>query len=131
MTFVYPPPVDWLQTVSGVRDVQMSGSTMHLVVEGSLASLMAAVAPYWIDRVVTHEPDLEEIFLAYYNGQQHYEGQQQHNEQQQQQQYDGQQQPYEQQQQQYDGQQQQYEGQQPYEQQQPYEGQQHYEGRQE
>jgi ABC-2 type transport system ATP-binding protein len=35
-------------------------------VEGSLADLLEAAAPHRIENAVTHEPDLEEIFLAYY-----------------------------------------------------------------
>jgi hypothetical protein len=35
-------------------------------VEGSTADLLQVAAPYRVQQVVTHEPDLEEIFLAYY-----------------------------------------------------------------
>ena len=66
LTFEGPPPVSELRQVSGVRDVQATGDTTHLLVEGSMTALMRAAAPHGIEKVVTHEPDLEEIFLTYY-----------------------------------------------------------------
>ena len=66
VTFAEPPPLAQLSAVDGVREAQFSGPTAHLAVEGSLAELLAVAAPYRIENVVTHEPDLEEIFLAYY-----------------------------------------------------------------
>ncbi len=66
LTFDTSPPVERLRAVDGVREVHAFGPTAHLVVEGSLADLLAVAAPYRIENMVTHEPDLEEIFLAYY-----------------------------------------------------------------
>ncbi len=57
----WPPP--------GVRDVHTDGATAQLVVEGSTADLITALAAYRVDDVVSHEADLEEIFLAYYTSQ--------------------------------------------------------------
>jgi ABC-2 type transport system ATP-binding protein len=37
-----------------------------VVVEGSTAALLMAAAPHGVVQVVTHEPDLEEIFMTYY-----------------------------------------------------------------
>jgi ABC-2 type transport system ATP-binding protein len=68
LTFADPPPVAVLRTVPGVREVQTSDTIANLVVEGSTADLIAALAPYRVDDVVSHEADLEEIFLAYYAG---------------------------------------------------------------
>jgi ABC-2 type transport system ATP-binding protein len=65
-TFEGDPPVAELRTVPGVRQAVVDGSTVHLVVEGSPADLLQAAAPHRIARVVTHEPDLEEIFVTYY-----------------------------------------------------------------
>lgn len=68
LTFAGEPPVAALSGVSGVREVVSSGTTAHLVVEGSTADLVAALAPYRVEDVVSHEADLEEIFLAFYGG---------------------------------------------------------------
>ena len=61
-------PVTALKQVAGVRDVGVTGNTAHVTVEGSTAALLEVAAPHHVDRVVTHEVDLEEIFLSYYQG---------------------------------------------------------------
>jgi ABC-2 type transport system ATP-binding protein len=66
LTFDGPAPLPLLRAAGGVREAQLAGRTVHLVVEGSTADLLEAAAPHRIENVVTHEPDLEEIFLAYY-----------------------------------------------------------------
>jgi ABC-2 type transport system ATP-binding protein len=68
LTFAGEPPQALLSAVPGVREVTVAGSTAHLAVEGSTADLLVAAAPHRIEQVVTHEPDLEEIFLSYYDG---------------------------------------------------------------
>ena len=69
LTFAAAPPVAELGDVAAVRDVTTSGGTAHLVVEGQTSELFAVAAPYGIEQVVTHEPDLEDIFLSYYGPQ--------------------------------------------------------------
>jgi ABC-2 type transport system ATP-binding protein len=59
-------PEPALAAIPGVREVDVDGATAQLVVEGSTADLIAALAPYRVDDVVSHEADLEEIFLAHY-----------------------------------------------------------------
>jgi ABC-2 type transport system ATP-binding protein len=66
LTFDTEPPLAQLRTIPGVREAVADGPTVHLVVEGSVADLIEAAAPHRVARVVTHEPDLEEIFVAYY-----------------------------------------------------------------
>ncbi len=66
LTFDTPPPTDALRGVAGVRECTVSGSTAHLEVEGSTAELLAVAAPHRVSSVVTHEPDLEQIFMDYY-----------------------------------------------------------------
>jgi len=66
LTFEAEPPIAHLRTVPGVREAVADGSTVHLVIEGSVADLLEAAAPHRVARVVTHEPDLEEIFVTYY-----------------------------------------------------------------
>lgn len=64
--FEGPPPVDVLRGAHGVRDVHPNGLAVQVVVEGSPADLLTVAAPYRINSITTHEPDLEEIFLRYY-----------------------------------------------------------------
>ena len=66
LTFDSESPLALLRTVPGVRQAVADGPTIHLVVEGSPADLLQAAASYRIARLVTHEPDLEEIFVTYY-----------------------------------------------------------------
>jgi ABC-2 type transport system ATP-binding protein len=66
LTFAESPPVADLTAANGVRDVRCTESTAHVVVEGSTADLLLAAAPHRVLQIVTHEPDLEEIFMAYY-----------------------------------------------------------------
>lgn len=66
LTFVGPPPVEELRRSAGVGELRADGTTVHVVVEGSMEELLKAAAPHGIRNVVTHEADLEEIFLAYY-----------------------------------------------------------------
>ncbi|HEU5111381.1 MAG TPA: ABC transporter ATP-binding protein [Micromonosporaceae bacterium] len=69
LTFDGPAPADRLADASGVREVSTSGTTAHVVLEGSTADLLAVAAPHRVVQIVTHEPDLEEIFMTYYDGQ--------------------------------------------------------------
>ena len=62
-------PVPALLNVPGVRRVSGYGREVQVDVEGSMAPLFHTTATYGIERVVTHEPDLEEIFLGYYDEQ--------------------------------------------------------------
>jgi ABC-2 type transport system ATP-binding protein len=66
LTFSGPPPGELLAGVPCVREVRVDEVTAHLVVEGSIAELITTLAPFEVEDIVTHEADLEEIFLAYY-----------------------------------------------------------------
>lgn len=66
LTFDGPPPLAELRAVAAVRDVSVDGATAHLVVTGSTSALLRAAAPHGVAQIVTHEPDLEEIFMTYY-----------------------------------------------------------------
>jgi len=66
LTFDERVPLDLLRAVPGVTEIHANGSGVQLAVEGSTAELLAVAAPYRITSVVSHEPDLEEIFLTYY-----------------------------------------------------------------
>lgn len=62
------PPLDVVRAVPGVRDVEVENSAVSLVVEGPMAELLLATAPYGIDRVTAEEADLSEVFMRYYEG---------------------------------------------------------------
>ena len=68
LTFRDSVPLTALKQVAGVQDVGVTGDTAHVTVEGSTAALLEVAAPHHVDRLVTHEVDLEEIFLSYYQG---------------------------------------------------------------
>ena len=63
------PPFDQLGAVEGVIQVARLGSTVEVVVEGSMAELLRFVAPFGVERVVSNEVDLEGVFLQYYEEQ--------------------------------------------------------------
>ncbi len=61
-----PPDSASLRHLPGVRQVHHNTHGMQVEVEGSTAELLKAIAPYDVVDIVSHEPDLEEIFLGYY-----------------------------------------------------------------
>jgi ABC-2 type transport system ATP-binding protein len=67
IVFDTTPAADLVRRVPGVLDVVMSEGMAHVVASGSLAELFRAVGPYGVRNVVTHEPDLEDVFLSYYD----------------------------------------------------------------
>jgi ABC-2 type transport system ATP-binding protein len=61
-----PIVADAFTSVPGVRDVQVHDGVARFDVEGSMDSLIKALAGHEVTSLVSHEPDLEEIFLEYY-----------------------------------------------------------------
>ena len=49
-----------------VREARAEGRRLRLVVEGSLDAVVKALAEHEVVTLTSHEPDLEEFFLAYY-----------------------------------------------------------------
>lgn len=70
LTFAEVPPpalLASLPSLAGVREVAADGGrTVELALEGSAAELLRTVAAYGVERVHTHEIDLEQVFLSYY-----------------------------------------------------------------
>ncbi|WP_112237250.1 ABC transporter ATP-binding protein [Kribbella monticola] len=66
LTFAGPAPIEVLRQADGVQEITVDGDTAHVEVAGSTASLLQAAAPHQIVNVVSHEVDLEAIFLDYY-----------------------------------------------------------------
>ena len=64
--FVNPVPKEEFARLEGVRNVQAQGNTLVCDVSGVLDPLIKAAARHAVVNLKTHEPNLEEIFLAYY-----------------------------------------------------------------
>jgi ABC-2 type transport system ATP-binding protein len=62
-----PPPVDELQAVPGVGELEVRGSEVSGVLEGSPTTLMAVLGRHPVTHVLFPEPDLEDAFLRYYD----------------------------------------------------------------
>lgn len=59
-------PEEEFARLDGVRNLQVQGSTLRCDVAGILDPLIKAAARHTVINLKTHEPNLEEIFLAYY-----------------------------------------------------------------
>jgi ABC-2 type transport system ATP-binding protein len=55
--------------VPGVVEAQTDDTRIRLVVEGPVGPLLQAAAGLEVQRIVTHEADLEDVFLSYYQEQ--------------------------------------------------------------
>jgi ABC-2 type transport system ATP-binding protein len=66
VNFATPPPEAAFHGIAGVRDVSKSESLVRFTVDGSMDALVKAIARYEVLDLVSEEPDLEEIFLTYY-----------------------------------------------------------------
>jgi ABC-2 type transport system ATP-binding protein len=66
LDFTRPVPAAVFERLPGVVEVEVSGSVVRCAVQGSVDALIKTAAGYELVNLVSHEPDLEEIFLAYY-----------------------------------------------------------------
>jgi ABC-2 type transport system ATP-binding protein len=57
---------DRLRHVPGVRDVQLGDGVVRLAVEGSMDALVKELAKLPVQTVTSEAPELDEIFLSYY-----------------------------------------------------------------
>jgi ABC-2 type transport system ATP-binding protein len=64
--FAADVPVTELERVDGVRDVGVTDGAVRLHVQGPMDALIKALARYPVQTLTSEEPELEEIFLAYY-----------------------------------------------------------------
>jgi ABC-2 type transport system ATP-binding protein len=67
MEFAGDVPVDAIRRADGVDGVTVDDHRVHCLVRGSFEPLMAAVAGAHVVNLSSHEPSLEETFLAYYS----------------------------------------------------------------
>jgi len=65
--FGQPVPIGRFTSVQGVKDVSMQDGVLRCTVVGELDGLIKTAAEYHIINIISHEPSLEEIFLAYYS----------------------------------------------------------------
>lgn len=64
--FASDVPADAIRSAAGVEDVQVENHRVRCTVHGSFLPLMTALAGSQVVNLSSHEPSLEEIFLAYY-----------------------------------------------------------------
>lgn len=57
---------DGLDRIPGVRDVVVDDGTARFVVEGPMDALVKELARYPVQTLTSEEPELDEIFLSYY-----------------------------------------------------------------
>ncbi|MFI5593163.1 ABC transporter ATP-binding protein [Amycolatopsis sp. NPDC051758] len=68
ITFAEPPPVDEFAGLPGVGDLRLDGAVLHCRVAGSPDALLKAVAQHTVIDLLSEEPDLEDLFLTFYEG---------------------------------------------------------------
>src|SRR5690606_7428033 len=66
LRFARDIPPGLLTGVDGVSSVDIVGRTAHIVVDGSVAALVKRIAEHDVERIVTHNEDLEDTFFTYY-----------------------------------------------------------------
>lgn len=65
--FDAPVPREAFDGLPGVRDLVVEGASLRCTIDGRPDALIKAVAAFTVVHMVSAEPDLEEIFLAYYS----------------------------------------------------------------
>ncbi len=68
ITFASPASAEWFSGLSGVRDVSINndGKTVRFAVQGEMGAVLQTAAQHGAVNLTTREPNLEEIFLRYY-----------------------------------------------------------------
>ena len=59
---------DEFASLPGVRDVTVEGTVVRCTVTGSVDAVVKAAARHEVLDVISHERDLEQVFLGYYTG---------------------------------------------------------------
>jgi ABC-2 type transport system ATP-binding protein len=57
-----------LRVFDGLAEVSATGATIELVVAGSVDQVLKAAASLTVRSIATHDTDLEDVFLTYYQG---------------------------------------------------------------
>ena len=66
--FAKPVPAEAFAGLPGVRDVTVEDSAVRCEVTGTVDAVIKAAAQFEVVNVVSQEPSLEDVFLAYYEG---------------------------------------------------------------
>ncbi|MCH8849156.1 MAG: ABC transporter ATP-binding protein [Chloroflexi bacterium] len=66
--FAAEVPADEFASLPGVREVTVEGTVVRCTVAGSVDAVVKAAARHEVLDVISHERDLEQVFLAYYTG---------------------------------------------------------------
>jgi ABC-2 type transport system ATP-binding protein len=66
IVFDVPAPAVEFEALPGVSDVEVDGTTLRCRLAGRADDLVKAAARYPVENLTMSEPDLEELFLAYY-----------------------------------------------------------------
>ena len=72
--FDAPVPRDAFEGLPGVRDLRVEGAGVRCTIDGRPDALIKAAARFTVVHMVSAEPDLEEIFLAYYSEEEKHHG---------------------------------------------------------
>jgi ABC-2 type transport system ATP-binding protein len=72
--FDAPVPRDAFEGLPGVRDLRVQGAGVRCTIDGRPDALIKAAARFTVVHMVSAEPDLEEIFLAYYSEEEKHHG---------------------------------------------------------
>ncbi len=64
--FAGPVPADVFTRIPGVRDIELHGDRVRLTVAGSLDAVVKVAARFEVVDLVSHQPSLEDVFLAFY-----------------------------------------------------------------
>ena len=65
--FAAPVSPEQFGNLEGVRDVQVQDNILTCTIAGEIDTLIKIATQYHIVNLISHEPSMEEIFLAYYN----------------------------------------------------------------
>jgi len=64
--FTHPVTAEHFDGIPGVRDVAVDGRVMTCVAAGPVDPILRAVLDFGVEDIISHEPSLEEVFLAFY-----------------------------------------------------------------
>jgi beta-exotoxin I transport system ATP-binding protein len=69
LRFAERVPADLLAGVPGVRDLVIDGPNLACVVVGAVDPVLRAAMRFRVEDVISRDPGLEEVFMAFYGGQ--------------------------------------------------------------
>ena len=66
LSFTHLAPLDAFRGLPGVTGLNAEDNILFCTIEGSVDQLLKTASRYEVTNIISHEPDLEEIFLDYY-----------------------------------------------------------------